>query len=347
MIVKLIRRTLKYARRIVKKNTAAPFIMHQTYGKIYMPQYNHSAIIESTAPTIYNAEGKPMDSFFLRDIHSAHCPERDNSKYFLWNRYNIGLETHFYSHQAMLETMGTPNNKYGLLVEAPDIVPNDYYIFNKNKGLENEFSAIFTYDDRILNSLTNAKFYPSCATIWYGKNIAGLSSDKNNESIKIHDKTFELKTKNISMVCSDKKITEFHKIRHAYAEEAQKLGVDIFGKFNGGIYLNDKSESLEKYRYQITIENGISPYYFTEKIMDCFASMTIPIYLGASKINDFFNAEGIIKIGKENYNNLDKILAQCTEKEYLNRLPAIIDNYNRSLKYLNMNDYLYENYFMN
>lgn len=41
---------------------------------------------------------------------------------------------------------------------------------------------------------------------------------------------------------------------------------------------------------------------------------------------------------------LEGVLKQCTEKEYLNRLPAVLDNYERVQEYLNMDDYLYTHY---
>ena len=123
------------------------------------------------------------------------------------------------------------------------------------------------------------------------------------------------------MVCSHKIRCQMHKIRHSIAQKAlDSKKVDIFGKFNGGKYLPHKADSLQKYRFQIVIENDITAYYFTEKILDCFVAQCIPIYLG-------------------------EIFKMCNEKEYLNRLEAVLDNYHRALPYKNVNDMLYEEYF--
>ena len=46
----------------------------------------------------------------------------------------------------------------------------------------------------------------------------------------------------------------------------------------------------------LIIENDITPYFFTEKITNCFISQTIPVYLGATQIHKFFNTDGIITI---------------------------------------------------
>ena len=92
------------------------------------------------------------------------------------------------------------------------------------------------------------------------------------------------------------------------------------------------------------VENTLSDYFFCEKITNCFAAQTIPVYLGARKIDEFFNADGIIKIENLDIDALESILRQCTEEEYLNRLPAVLDNYRRAQEYLNMDDYLYTHY---
>ena len=116
---------------------------------------------------------------------------------------------------------------------------------------------------------------------------------------------------------------------------------DVMGKFDGGKYVSTE-ESLQAYRYSFAIENEITDYYFTERITSCLAAQTIPIYMGARKIDEFFNPDGIIKITKEDVNHLDAVLRQCTKEEYERRLPAILDNYERVQCYRNMQDYLYE-----
>lgn len=78
--------------------------------------------------------------------------------------------------------------------------------------------------------------------------------------------------------------------------------------------------------------------------MDCFASMTIPVYLGAGKIDEFFNPNGIIKINQNT--SIDEILKICTEEEYEKRLDAVKENFQKVLKYTNIYNLLYETYFL-
>jgi len=157
-------------------------------------------------------------------------------------------------------------------------------------------------------------------------------------------KAYEKKQKDVSIVSSNKENCDLHRFRIDVARRCKKEGIaDTFGTFDGGTY-SDISESLKEYRYSIIVENTISDYFFCEKITNCFAAQTIPIYLGARKIDEFFNADGIIHIEMKDLNEIENIIKQCDEKEYLSRLPAIMDNYERVQEYLNMDDYLYTRY---
>lgn len=147
-------------------------------------------------------------------------------------------------------------------------------------------------------------------------------------------------------MASSQNISQYHKLRIAIAKKckSQKLA-DTYGSFDGGAYLDKIDHVYAPYRYSIVIENDEKPYYFTEKITSCFAAMTVPIYLGATKIGQFFNEDGIIKITPADFDNLENFLKQCNEADYNSRLEAIKDNYNRVQKHLNVFDnFIYEPY---
>lgn len=302
--------------------------------KTYKPLYNYFEPLSPDIPLVYNKEGRPYDFFFLRDIHNAHAPYRDTGKYFIWDRYNWGLKTHFYTHKAMLQTMGKPDRKYGMLVESRSIVPDDYKIFKKHRGLEKEFDRIFTFDDVILSEISNACFYPAGAEVRYGKGKEFLYSDR----------TYERKNKNLSFLSSDKVMCDMHRKRITAAKFCYANGLaDVFGQVIGGGFV-EIEEPLEKYRFSFAIENIQTDYYFTEKITNCFAAQTIPVYLGARKISKFFNEDGIIFITEKDLEHIENVVKQCTKEEYDRRRSAVLDNYQRVQKYRNMQDYLYENY---
>lgn len=302
------------------------------YIKTYKPYYNEHVDISPKVPDVYNKDGRKMDFFFIRDRHCSTSPYGTFSKYFLWDRFNIGLKTHFYSNQSLIETMGKPVNKYGVFFEPKSKTPKDYDRILNNKGLAAEFDAIFTYDERLLEKLPNAKLFPSCAGCW----------------VNVFDETlWQKKTKQVSILSSHKRMCHLHDVRLAIARKCKKEGLaDTYGTFDGGSYV-DMYETLREYRYHIAIENDVSPYFFTERLISSLITQTVPIYLGASKIGDFFNTDGIIQITEKDVDNIETILKKCTPEDYAQRLPAIKDNYRRALEYVNLDDWLYEKYFLN
>lgn len=301
--------------------------------KIRKPLYDYWRPMGDAIPTVYNQEGRPYDFYFIRDVHGAANPYVDTGKYFIWDRYDFGLKTHFYTHKAMLQTMGQPDRKYGMLVESRNIVPKDYDIFKKYKGLEHDFVKIFTFDDRVLNDISNSRFYPCAAAPVYKE------KEKN-----LDDREYEKKERNISFLSSNKSMCEMHKKRIDTAKYCHRNKLaDVYGRAIGGEYVKIE-DVLENYRFSIIIENDQTDYYFTEKITNCFVAQAIPVYLGARKIGEFFNPDGIITISEKDLENIEVVLKQCTKAEYERRLPAILDNYQRVQEYRNMQDYLYEHY---
>ena len=90
--------------------------------------------------------------------------------------------------------------------------------------------------------------------------------------------------------------------------------------------------------FSIAIENCSVPNYFTEKIGDCFATRTIPVYIGCPNIGSFFNDRGIINLTHE----LD--LDSLTEELYRSKLASIEYNFERIKKYEIPEDLIYETY---
>jgi len=140
------------------------------------------------------------------------------------------------------------------------------------------------------------------------------------------------KTKMISMISSNKNFCSGHSKR---LEWVDRIGdkVDLYGRgFNEIEY---KEEGLCDYMFSVAIENCEDPGGFTEKILDCFATGTIPVYLGCPDIGDYFNMDGIILLSDE---------FDVSEEIYYSKMDAIKDNFERSKKWELMEDYLWINY---
>jgi len=292
----------------------------------------------SKEPPVYNADGQKLKTIYLSDDNSSHFPYCFVSgrypRHILWDRNNFGLKNHVYSHKKILTPIGSPERKFALLMESEAIVPDDFRIFSKYKGLEKDFDLIFTHSGKMLDKYKNAVFVPASG-VWYGTELWGG---------KLNPIQCEQKTKNISMLSSNKNVCDFHRFRIGLAKYYKtNKKVDTYGNFDGGETI-ELSVPLATYRYSVIIENEISPFYFTEKILNCFAAMTIPIYIGAAQIAGFFNIDGIIQVKKPDYESVDKIIAVCNEQDYSERIPAIIDNYNRVQNYLCIEDYMWDKY---
>lgn len=279
-------------------------------------------------PEIYNRFGDKLNVFYLKDHYwGPYGGDSGGSRFLFWDRYNFGLTTHFYSHRDMLKTDGKPLKKYGMFNEAETIVPEDYKIFDRHKGLAKEFVKIFTWSEKLLNELDNAELFAAqCAWV-------------TNEDSKLCDK----KSKMVSMICSNKAITEYHHLRIRTARKLKEQGlVDVFGNLDGGQRFEKKEITLDDYRFHVVVENGVSDYYFSEKILDCFVEMTIPVYIGARKIGELFNPDGIIQIKPQDYDRIDEIVKKLDAKYYEEHMEAVKDNFNRVQEYINLNDYIYK-----
>ena len=87
--------------------------------------------------------------------------------------------------------------------------------------------------------------------------------------------------------------------------------------------------------FSVAIENGQYETYFTEKLLDCFATGTIPVYLGAPDIGKHFNMDGIIVLSDE---------FDVSEEIYYNKIDSIKDNLERVKKMEILEDYIYLRY---
>lgn len=82
--------------------------------------------------------------------------------------------------------------------------------------------------------------------------------------------------------------------------------------------VSSKKSSLSKYKFSICFENRKNlPGFLTEKIFDCFAAGTIPVYWGASNINDLIPSNCYIDYRKfATYDDLYKHLKSIDQKKY-------------------------------
>jgi hypothetical protein len=103
------------------------------------------------------------------------------------------------------------------------------------------------------------------------------------------------KERELSWITSNKAILKGHQDRMEFLYRIQdSLDIDVYGR--GLQFIDDKWDALAPYRYSLAIENFRSPYYWSEKLADCFLSWTMPIYYGCTRISEFFPKEAMVCI---------------------------------------------------
>jgi len=211
-----------------------------------------------------------------------------------------------------------------LLIEPRSIQPN---VYDYALQVANQYEYVFTHDSQLLKELPNAK-----PILW-----GGVWCRSENPK----------KTKLISMTSSDKEMCDLHKERKRIARK-YKDKIDVYGTIDGGNYC-EPIDTLEPYMYSVVIENYIDDTWFTEKLLNCFATKTVPIYYGARDIFLYFDTGGMIvcKSIDEMEQKIERILKDpeyATKNYYGYKMLGILRNYELSKQYEKFDEWLYRTY---
>ena len=83
--------------------------------------------------------------------------------------------------------------------------------------------------------------------------------------------------------------------------------------------------------FHVGVENSKHNNYYTDKIIDCFCTKTVPLYWGAPAIGDWYDENGIITF--EDENDLINIINKLTPQDYYDMSESIDYNYHRALEH--------------
>ena len=191
------------------------------------------------------------------------------------------------------------NDKICWLLEPQSIHP---HIYNWIKNNHQIFKEIWTHDDDILN-LPNSKFVPA-GGCW-------------TEEIGIFEKD-----KLCSFIASNKNFSQGHRFRQ---DIRKTITSDVHQYGRGYKDLSRKVDGLKNYAFSVAVENIKRDTYFTEKIIDCFLTGTIPIYWGTDKIANYFDVNGIIRFNT--LGELNTIINSLSFDQYNSRKDAIEKNF--------------------
>jgi len=264
------------------------------------------------------------DTNFGGEPSSCH---KSSNKHVEWVFDNIPVsKTCFMTDACLLDVHKASGvkRKVAWLLEPRAVNSNIYEWIELNNKL---FDFVLTYDFDLVEKGENYIYYPH-GMCWI-----------NNQ---INENTFN-KIKNCSIIASSKNFTKGHNLRHQVISQKYE-NVDVFG--SGYKLIDNKQEALNSYMFSITIENSIQRGYFTEKIIDCFATKTIPIYWGDTHVNKHFDENGIIRFS--NLKDLENILnnIKINGKEIYKKMQSAIEyNYTKFELYRAPEDWIYNNYF--
>lgn len=269
---------------------------------------------------------------FPFDVNSSSCSNR-KPKNFEWSlpKYS-GIDKLVLIDNTIMQYEQLPPGipeVYGWVCESRSVVNNlsHFLAWNYDK-LEKRFKTIFVSDKNLVSFSKVFKYCPA------GSNLPWVPESE----YAIYDKT-----KLVSMVASHKQYTKGHIIRHEYANRF-KDNLDLFGGACGSPKLPEtdptqpwksKMFGLKDYMFHIVIENDFYDGYYTEKLTDCFATGTIPVYLGNPAIGELFNTNGIILLNE----TFD--IKLLTPELYYSKLDAVEENFDKIKKLQSSDDYLW------
>ena len=170
------------------------------------------------------------------------------------------------------------------------------------------YDYVLTYDGSVLEGPHKDKaiFYPY-GGCWI-----------KPEDFKVYDKT-----KSVSMISSNKNLTSGHLLRLKILRELGDTIGDLYGRDTNPI--DYKLEALKDYKFSVVVESCSKNYYFTEKLIDCLVTGTVPIYWGCPAIGDYFDIDGFLVFN--NVDELKSILEMDLDAEYEKRKDAIVRNF--------------------
>jgi hypothetical protein len=264
----------------------------------------------------------PAEEIFLKEIIVKPTSGRNATIYF--DIHNIDWHIN-----------NTSNYKIIFISEPQSILKiDDDIIKNYNK-----YDLIITFNDTILNACPNAKLCFLPATTWI-KNDIYLNID-------ITKKTFT-----ISTVVGFKLITEGHHFRqlvyynqtllqtnHPLVVYRSSAGPTLPNENNNPLLGDNKFPLFETFQFSLVIESCSEKNYFTEKLIDCLITKTIPIYYGCPNISDFFDTQGwiiLVSISTiERIKELESKLSLLNSDYYTRYLNTVEKNYHISCEKYN------------
>jgi hypothetical protein len=217
--------------------------------------------------------------------------------------------------------------RFVVIFEPPEIsnITNEAYSAYHN----GYFDYLLTHQQDLIDTIPSAHLF-EFGTCWI-------------KNYKHRNKEFS-----VSTLVGGKMIAEGHRLRHQIWTNQDRIKNITTRFFNSshapnGLYSennkliieSDKSPLFDS-QYHICVENTKRDNWFTEKLIDCLQTKTIPIYYGCPNIEKWFDARGMIIV-----DNINDIVTKCNDLSpdlYNSMLPYIEYNFEKSKEFVDITD---------
>ena len=247
--------------------------------------------------------------------------DKNISKFTEWV-YDGSGEVSLYTNQRSLEVFQDTSSKlkYIWLLESKQIIQGVYdWILSNYDFVASRVDGILTCDKKLCEKYPKFQYVVSNAAPW------------------IEERQIYEKTKLVSMISSNKTMVPGHLKRLEFVKKFRNE-VDLYGR--GFRELDRKEDGMKDYMFSISVENAVYDTYFTEKLTDCFATGTIPVFYGSRGVVEYFNEDGIIFLD-DNFH-----ISDLTEELYYSKMDAVKENFERACSFPIAEDFIYKNYLI-
>jgi hypothetical protein len=270
-----------------------------------------------------------MIEISLRDESFAHGVALGAGDYKFYPQFlsfnrcpNTWLKYCFFSDSDIIkDTVNNSKSKINIawLIEPKSI--NSFTYFKVIQDLH-KYDYVLTHNQDLININPNKIIYYPFGGCW----------------IDYKDRIIHDKTNNLSIIASNKNWTYGHNLRHQIINNCSQHINLICGR--GYNPIAHKIEALKNYRFSLIIENDNNNYFFTEKLIDCLITGTIPIYYG-SNLEHIFDYNGFITI--KSLEDFINIVSSINEQTYIEKLGYVKNNFQIAKNFVCTEDWIYNN----
>ncbi len=235
------------------------------------------------------------------------------------NEFNFELPFECEIHHCFPKAQPLPN-RFSVLIHYME--PSQLKWSNEEvRKYHSIFNLILTNEESLMD-LPNTKF-----SLFGGKTVSSLSDQKFFDVSFLY--SGGIGHEHIFKGYADRRIIWNNKnkltIPNSFYTSVYRPPKDIN---NYNQYPFDKKDELFKSMFSIIVENDYQNNYFSEKLIDCISSFSIPIYLGSPNIQKYFCVDGMII--PNSIDDLIDAVNSITKEDYYRRMNAMAENYEKS-----------------